>query len=558
MTTEFGDVDPAEADALIALRTLLEEAILRCADPSAVGRRIAVVLLDGAAEAAIGLCLAHFDVSSADKLDGSHSKLVEQLRVVGTLGATERLPGWTDVSRLRRVRNNAQHHQVTPDHATLVAWTASVQRFVDAAVRCAFGLGLSQVTRSGAITDPELRAQFHAAELELTEGRTAGAIRSLTTVFRSARAKWEAEYRDATRLSVPSRPRRDSIGVVDAIEAVTKPVEDLLSVAPFVLDLGEYVWWQSLSGATQYSGDSAEVSDTDVTRAFVFVFTWIIRWEAFSATYTRDRLGRQAPIRPQPSPRPDGAPEFRFDTAHIDRIRVHGLDDPRMYLCVEFAAGRANDTAPHRWDRGLHEALANASTLGLWKESILDGRGEIRFLIDADTDMAQIRVVLETMIDDAGRRTLAAEQQSQKQEAETQRQFAAVHAALTRVATSNGELAFSDVQLARTHTLDGSAQGMAHAYFDESLRAAATRRVRVRGARPQPTVGLLHGPYYEVAISVVPEDAAAGARQAVDLLEAFAAREQAAQEASAAAHAALTKRLLAAFAEATTDGPATP
>src|SRR3954469_10332991 len=191
-------VDAAQAEALVALRGQLEEAIRRSADPTVVGRRVAAVLLDGAAEAAIGTCLAAINITPPDNsLEDAYSRLVDALKQQG-LPDAYRFPGWPDVRRLRRVRNDAQHHQIPPDHTTLVNWTASVQRFVEALVEKTFGEPLSLIARSAVIRDPELREGFESAEEAQLRGDSLEVVRAVERTFRAARSKWEAEQRDAT------------------------------------------------------------------------------------------------------------------------------------------------------------------------------------------------------------------------------------------------------------------------------------------------------------------------------------------------------------------------
>jgi hypothetical protein len=125
---DMTDFEAVEAEALIALRGQLEEAITRTSDSTLVGRRVSAVLLDGAAEAAISTCLARFNLTPGDRdtLEDSYSQLNQHLKDLGRLHSGAGVRGWPDVRRVRRVRNGAQHHQIPPDHETLVTWSASV------------------------------------------------------------------------------------------------------------------------------------------------------------------------------------------------------------------------------------------------------------------------------------------------------------------------------------------------------------------------------------------------------------------------------------------------
>jgi len=144
----------------------------------------------------------------------------------------------------------------------------------------AFGRDLSLVTRAETIRDAELRLGFAGAEKNFESGATVDAIHSLIAVFKKARSKWKAEHEDATQLTT-RRPTRDEFGIVQTVEEATQYAEDMLLVAPFALDLGEYVWWQSLVQSVSGIAEAAPVSVQEVRRALAFVFTWILRWEAF-------------------------------------------------------------------------------------------------------------------------------------------------------------------------------------------------------------------------------------------------------------------------------------
>lgn len=74
-------LEPSEISALIGVRELIDEASRHVHDRSTGGRHTAVVLLDGAAEATIAVCLGHFGDSSAEKdtLASLHGRLEKHL-----------------------------------------------------------------------------------------------------------------------------------------------------------------------------------------------------------------------------------------------------------------------------------------------------------------------------------------------------------------------------------------------------------------------------------------------------------------------------------------------
>lgn len=524
------DFEAAEAEALIALRGQLEEAITRASDSTLVGRRITAVLLDGAAEAAIATCLARFNLTpDRDTLENSYSQLIQHLKNGGKLDSAAGVRGWPDVRRLRRVRNDAQHHQIPPDHETLVTWSASVQRFVEDAVRRSFGRELSLVTRAETIRDEELRSGFAEAESNLQRDATVDTVRSLMDVFKKALSKWKAEHEDATRQST-RRPMRDEFGIVQTVEAATQYAEDMLLVAPFALDLGEYVWWQSLVQSVSGFPEPAPVSIQDARRAMAFVFTWILRWEAFSATYTRDRLGRRRPPRPPASPLPDGAPTLLREKPRVEMVmrrRYDNAPDEVIHeLVVRYAAGSEDDASAQAWRRPIANALSAYTQRGSapWEEAMASGWGEIRLRIDPETvDPVKVRAALESVLDEASRAKREEREAEARDRAEVERAFLPLRDALQTVLSSNSAPAFAEVRLQRRIDADGVRHHSVVAVFEDSLYRSARRRISgipSPGALPQPKIGTLLGNAYELPLSTPRDVALQGARSAVSLLEA--------------------------------------
>lgn len=355
----------ADAAALVTLRMLLEEAVQRSADGTPTGRRICIILLDGTCEASIALGLGQFNDAPGEKdsLQDIYSRLVGHLKAAGSLSPNGGIPGWPDIKRLRRVRNDAQHHQIPPDHATLVGWSASVQRFVESVINRALEVQLSLVVLADSICDPGLRQAFGSAEQLLIAGDYASTVRELQDVFRSAREKWDAEHRDATRLHRQSLPlrARSSSDVEKVVESKITLMDDLLSVAPFVLDIGEYVWWQSLANSLRTTS-AVPVTAQDARRAAAFVLSWIQRWEAFSSTYTHDRLGIPKAAEVAESPIPGGDPILLPDQVDVSisrraSAREQTEDDLVQRIAIGYAAGRRDDPGGNIWIHFLTKAF---------------------------------------------------------------------------------------------------------------------------------------------------------------------------------------------------------
>lgn len=317
---------PAEAEAIVTVRSLLDEAIVRASDSTVVGRRIAAVLMDGAAEAAMTVGLAQFDdaPTKTTSFEELHRRLTEHLRAAKRLRASEGLDGWADVKRLRQVRNNAQHQQIPPDDQTLVSWTGAVRRFVTHVVAASYQVELTNISAATSIEHDELRGLFTEAEAARAAGDTRTVVGTLVRVFDTARRLWDSQRKEATGQSW-SLPFADDRALSKSIDAATRHLNETLTVAPFALDLGEYFWWKKLLRDAQNS--RILVTTADAERAMRFVFTWIIRWESFNARYVdRARLPSNPPESPPASRMPNGAAELDSDREPTVELRSQRKD----------------------------------------------------------------------------------------------------------------------------------------------------------------------------------------------------------------------------------------
>ena len=298
---------------------------------------------------AVGLTRFNDSPTHTDKFDELHRRLVEHLRTASCLGPSEGLDGWSDVRRLRLARNLAQHQQVPPDHQTLVSWSGGLRRFVAHVVAVAYQVELTTVSAASAIEHDELRVLFVEAEQARDQGETRAAVEILQRVFFEARRLWESQRRAAIGQSV--NPFPDEPGMSKAIAEATRHLDETLTVAPFALDLGEYFWWEKLLRDAR--DDRIVITEADAARAVTFVFTWIVRWESFSARYLgRDRLPSKPPEGPPASRRQDGTAELdpnREPSVEVRLEREYSYGPPveRWVLRVPYRSGRPEDEHRH-------------------------------------------------------------------------------------------------------------------------------------------------------------------------------------------------------------------
>lgn len=418
---------PAEAEAIVAIRGLLDEAVSRTADSTVMGRRVAAVLLDGAVEAALGAGLSKFNDSPRknDALDELRQRLTEHLRATGRLKPSENLDGWADVKRLRLARNLAQHQQIPPDHQALAGWSGGVRRFVGHVVAAAFDAELAAVSAASAIMHDDLRAGFEQAEEARAQGETRTAVEALQRVLDDAVRLWNQQRRDAGGLPWGSPP--DELGVSERIKKATHHLDQTLTMAPFAVDLGEYFWWQGL--LRDVRDRRIVITADDAARALAFVFTWVVRWESFNARYlSRERVRGELPEVPPPSRRPDGAAELdpeREPTVEV-RFKSQYPGSPPVeewVFRVPYRFGRPEDAERYSThDHHLDQALWSGKPPALWTGHVYRHGGDIELSVDpASFDPEAVLGELEVRFERALRRRQEEEAKAAAVRAERQR-----------------------------------------------------------------------------------------------------------------------------------------
>jgi hypothetical protein len=500
--------------ALVAVRGLLEEAVRRTADVSVIGRRVAAVLLDGAAEAAMATALAAFNDSPTerDNFDELRRRLVDHLHDAGRLEPGKKLDGWPEVRRLRLVRNGVQHHQIPPDHETLVGWTASVQRFVAHVIDAAYGLDVLAITAADAIGDEVIRSQFGEAERLIAAGEVAAGVKVLSGAFSDARQRWQEQHRRAMGVLQPVG-YRDSLGIGQMIDSVTEPMAEMLEVAPFVADLGEYVWWQQL--IHDVFNDRVFLNPEDGRRALSFVFTWIVRWEAFNATYARRQ---RQPYEPEPPPplstQPDGRPEVDLSRAtkgvYATGRDSWGRDHTRYVLKVPYRTGSVADP-PEQWLPYIDRALQRDEPQAPWKFASRRSGGWIHLNVDPEAfDADAILRELEERLRRVPEALAGAERAEARDRAARQKLVEEVdrhRPEVLAVSLPDGTPAYEKVEIRD--------DGLVYAYFTQELHQVVLREFfygRDRATLPELTPGGVDG----IGVHVNARD--------VDQLAALAAR----------------------------------
>jgi hypothetical protein len=333
-----------ETQALIAVRALLAESSHRVADRTTSGRHVAVVLLDSAVEAAIAVCLGRFGDSATerDALADMHKRLSNSVK--GTL------PGWREVSQLRKARNLAHHHQIPVDSEVLQSFFAPVSDYIESAVRSTFDVRLSDVVLADSLDDPRAKELLARAERALEVGDVASGVAAVFDAFR--------DYADRTQHLITGTvfPSRDELGIGQKIETAVKPVRDTTLALLFSHDPAEYLWFDRLRSSGRFNGETSATTD-DLRRALQFVVGWVQRAEAYARTHRElsEREQAHSKMRVAASSRADGRPEWETRpevTVTLPYVEVKG----------RLRWGKGDDHDGQTW----HSAVARAFLAQPW------------------------------------------------------------------------------------------------------------------------------------------------------------------------------------------------
>lgn len=380
------------------------------------------------------------------------------------------------------------------------------------------------MTLSSSIVDPSLRRIFEAAERHFDEGNTVESVRTLKKAFDSARGQWDSDQQRASRFRYNAR-WRDSLGIADTIETATSRFQDLFSVAPFALDLGEYIWWESLVEPVGVE-PPVPISAEEARRAMAFVFSWIIRWEAFSATYVRDRLA----LRPSPprvtSTRLGGAPEL-LPGAKVEILTQHPPTDQRTrHVLLSYGAGTDEESAK-LWDSYLQRSAVELQQEGKvpWSSSGIWG-GTFKLTVSDATDVDEVVACVDRTIERACSIRQTVETTATREQQHREERLPRLRAALEQLKLSDGGAPFSSIQLMIEYRRDGTPAEKVWAYFVSGL-ADVGREVHARQQWydfQRSSYTRVHPVGIETDLTAPPDNVRSEAEQALALLETWRAQ----------------------------------
>lgn len=330
-----------DAEALVAVRSVMEAGIQRTSDSSSTGRMTAAVLMFAACEAAIylGCDVLGVDIEERKRVDDQYAKLVAELKRNESLGADERLPAWRHVTKLRHLRNGAVHQLVAPDAERLRGLTAHVEGFISTLVERCFGIALQEVVASACIEDLVVREKLMEAEHQLIRGKWTDAVMACNSAFDASESGWKSIAAHAQWLeTTPGTSMRFGLELRDLLKPALTAVSDVADAVralPFAVDPAEYVWFRSLARGISGLGSRQhwEFSEEEARRSLRFVTGWQYRFESFRATYNAEIGIRPPPMRA--TSREDGRPEICWAEVNASRRRSIDLSGKeRQYVEV--------------------------------------------------------------------------------------------------------------------------------------------------------------------------------------------------------------------------------
>lgn len=271
------NLSPSDANALVELRAMLEQARQSSRNTASIARLASLVLLDAVNERVVHLSaqvLPTVSVKDRDTLEDLYARVRQALGSSLTPNS-----GWVDVRKLHRARNSAQHEGLGSDPSLLPGWVAATERFARAIVLATFQVTLDQVHLADAILETKLSNGLRSAESKLAAGAIADAFDELVRVFASAFGQWIGQHKRAAHgpFQTPFRHKYKEF------KDLQKTIDDLSNTAAaqaLAADPAEYVWFADLRSSSQVSSITVE----ECRRALAFVFWWVVHWEAINAT----------------------------------------------------------------------------------------------------------------------------------------------------------------------------------------------------------------------------------------------------------------------------------
>jgi len=276
-------LDDADTRHLLALRSMLVDAVHWAHTASPLQRSTATVLLDGVSERALHLVAVDRGLQiPRNNFDGLLALVVAD---IAPAWRPSRLP---DVRQLHRARNSAQHEGLAPDRDQLAPWAAAVGAFVRSLVEGQFDVDLDRVALTDPVVDDQLRGELEDAAQALAEQRPADSVRASRYAIEKADEVWQRLHGShGTRVGRSLGSMLGAAGGNDPLDGALRALEREQRLETFAESPAEAVWFAGLS---RERPEHLDIDDAE--RALAFATSWVLAFEAAKESWTPDRRAR--------------------------------------------------------------------------------------------------------------------------------------------------------------------------------------------------------------------------------------------------------------------------
>ena len=271
-----------EAEQLVSLRIMLDDALRRSKVMNRYQRGGVVVALDSVVERSSAL------VAAARGLDLPRTTIELVSRLKESLGDAWKPTVLADIRHLHKARNHAQHEGLQPDRERIPGWATATAAYVASLVHAQFDIDIRRVVLADAIRDVAIGNLIRAAQRALEQDDFSGSVGSSRQAFESALVGWRRLHRSG-KASLPySRGGLPEFREIQGLENQLDRLARIMDGATFSVDMAEFEWFQTLAGV------ESELFDADdAERALAFSFGWVANFEVAHQGWVTDRRHRR-------------------------------------------------------------------------------------------------------------------------------------------------------------------------------------------------------------------------------------------------------------------------
>jgi hypothetical protein len=238
---------------LVVAKQLYQEAIVSAAVESAVGRMLAIISLDMAAETLVKTVI--LSANPRERTDRKNfQELVSEADRLAQSQGVGALPYKTEVLSCRSVRNAVQHDARVPSAGDVEQARIYTLSFLDSSTQLLWGIHLTDVSLADLVSDPKLRDYLVASESALASGD------HVLSIFRASYAL------DVSLWGLASATFVTMSGHEEMVSPSTHELVDAVVLSMAGINLARYRRLRTMAGsAAAMLGGGARFSGFDLT-----------------------------------------------------------------------------------------------------------------------------------------------------------------------------------------------------------------------------------------------------------------------------------------------------